>query len=362
MKLLALGPLPVLLALAAPSPLFDGTRLEHTVEEDRTIELTFTAEHEGAVVSWAWFPLEDGEPVEDEAEEYEDTYADTHTFEVVIVDHYVGVEDNVVTELHRTFESMEGEYEVEYEAYDYDTEEPETVTEGGPLVLPFTGRTLIFTLEDEEYTAAFSEDDDKETEFDEALLEGALIDAYGDYFLPEDAVEVGDEWELEWTAWLALIRFGGDFWLAPEDMETPTEEEIEMRQAERAKEDDSGSGKLTCTLVELKEVDGEMMAVIEITGEIETTVTSEESSDEEDEYGDVYQFYAESTIESTGTFEATCTWRVEAGFPESIRAKIVATNETTTDETYDDGDDTYTTRTVEIEETTDELLWTFELR
>lgn len=129
------------------------------------------------------------------------------------------------------------------------------------LASELEGEDVIFTwdADAEEYTPSFPEDSDA----DEELLEDLVGDLEMAELLPEAAVSVGDEWDIDLEHFELIVEPGGEFHLAPEGEEISFDEMEE--QIEEADVEPEYEGSLTGKLVS---VEGRV-ATIEITAEIE---------------------------------------------------------------------------------------------
>ena len=203
-------------ALAALGLLADEVSLVHAPEAGPSLTRTFEQSMTMELVDSTIEVEVNGEPAEAEAPEIEVTL--TQSERLVIVDEIVEGDENGVTSLKRTFETLEhvNAQEVTGEGID-ESPEPEEQTSA------LAGRTVAFTAEDDEWTAAWADDE----EGDEELLDGLEADGGFAFLLPDGAVEVGAEWELGTEAFILLGEPFGDLHFLGEGEEAERSDEFD---------------------------------------------------------------------------------------------------------------------------------------
>lgn len=326
---------PLSVALFAPPLPAPDVELVFAVEEGVTIALIIEETTEREVISETWWPLYDGERIEEDVETTEGGASWVAEVRSVVVDTYDTVEDGRVTALTRTFESISGDATVEFETEDGIAEEEVEI--GSPL----QDRTVVFAWDedDEEYSVSFDEDGDDDV-VDAILLDGMLIDTFGAWFLPGDEhteLSEGDEWSSDVGAWNDLLEVGGAFWMDVIDAEPPTEEAADEDVARDAQLRENAEGDIVCTFDGLREVDGVELGVILIAVEITMSFELEATYEEPGFDGEVT---TETATEMEISAEGECLWNIETSRPHSIRFEIETTDVTTTLESGSiDGDD-----------------------
>ena len=185
---------------------------------------------------------------------------------LVMRDRVLGMEDGQVTKLRRSFEKITEEQSQEVES---ETGSGSNTSEGESEL---EGASVVFTWDPEEsdYGVEFDEDEDG----DEDLLEDLEFDVYLASFLPDEAVSIGDTWEVEASAMSSLVDPGGDL---KSVSETSTDEDSERARQNR----ENMEGTVTCTLTEVVEEDGVRIAIIELNAEITTGYLLEQDLDEQ---------------------------------------------------------------------------------
>jgi hypothetical protein len=162
------------------------------------------------------------------------------------------------TALIRTFDSLTQTFVVA-------SEEDEATSESSS---DLEGRSLRYELEDDEWSIAADDDgDDPEDDLAEWLLEDMDLRAV----LPDEAVAVGDEWEIGPELYLSFMWPGGLVGWYSDEEEAPGEADREMNA--QTIENLEGGG--TVTFEELREEDGVRVAVLRVTLEVETSCGSE---------------------------------------------------------------------------------------
>lgn len=320
-------------ALAASPARVSEAELRFVPTEDVTLAVRLEESTSAQVVSEAWCPVVDGERLESEAGESDGGANWAYELAFVLLDEFESVDDGRIQRLSRTFEEIGGSYSSSFET-DEGTEEIEV-----QLASPLDGRTVAFEWDDdgEEYGATFDEEGD-DSEVDAVLLDGMWIDAFGDWFLPEDGgpVAEGDAWSPGPGAWWDFADIGGAFWIDVEDADPPDETKAEENEDKDDQLRENSSGDVTCTFEGLREVDGVEVAAISIVVEIETSSETESSS----EIDGVELSVAEAmsmAVESEGE----CLWDVETGRLVALRFTTETSTETTEVESVDSDEGVY---------------------
>ena len=180
---------------------------------------------------------------------------------------------------------------------------------------PFEDRAVRFRWsdDDEGFTAEAADDEELEAEL------AALLDEDMDLrlVLPEDEVEVGDEWKVDARLYLAFMWPSGLLEWQEGEEETSPEDRERNRQTI-----DNLSGECRARLAEVVEEDGRRVAVIALELEIETGIEFEQAMGE-----DGATVTIKTTIERT--LEGELRWDLEAGHALSAELEGEATRETT---------------------------------
>ncbi|MEM1451331.1 MAG: hypothetical protein AAF957_23890 [Planctomycetota bacterium] len=320
-------------ALVASPARVPEAELRFVPSEGDTLAVRLEEETSAETVSEAWCPVFEGERVESEAGEGEGGAAWSYDLAFVLVDEFESVEDGRVQRLSRTFEEIGGSTSASFET-DEGVEELD-----GALASPLDGRTVVFDWDDgaEEYDATFDEEGD-DSDIDAVLLGGMSIDAFCDWFLPEDGepVEEGDEWSPGPDAWWDFTDIGGAFWIENEEADSPSEEKAEENESRDDQLRENSSGDVTCTFEGMREVDGVEVAVISIVVEIESTSETESSAE-----FDGVEVSAEEDTTMTIESEGECLWDVESGRLVSLRFTTETTIDSTSVESAESDEGTY---------------------
>ena len=275
-------------ALAALGLLADEVSLVHAPEAGTSLTRTFEQSMTMELVDSTIEVEVNGEPAEAEAPEIEVTL--TQSERLVIVDEIVEGDESGVTSLKRTFETLEhvNAQEVTGEGIE-ESPEPEEQTSA------LAGRTVAFTAEDDEWTAAWADDE----EGDEELLDGLEADGGFAFLLPDGAVEVGAEWELGAEAFILLGEPFGDLHFLGEDEEAERSDEFDELFEEGLEVE-----SFVCTLESVED------GVATITFSLEAT-TAVEQEDDLPEEAVAMGVEATTELEFAFEMEGTLAWQLE---------------------------------------------------
>lgn len=239
----------------------------------------------------------------------------TSTFELVVEDTYVKVEDARVQELSRSFERVQRAHEYK------DVPENVSVQVESDDTDPMEGLAVRFTWneEEEEYDRKF-EDDSEET--DEAWLEGLIVDFDFQDFLPDDEVELEGSWSIEAAAFLSALNPGGDWSWDSDDEEDDGDDgtvRIFLPGAPDEVLREALEGDVTATFVELEgdlatiEIEVELEAELELVTELD-----EQFADEDDAERSFSE--ADGTLGYEG--KGTLVWNVKRGTFETLEFEL----------------------------------------
>ncbi|QDV07756.1 hypothetical protein Poly30_32880 [Planctomycetes bacterium Poly30] len=286
--------------------LFDG--LSTTYEKDLIFDVTCSTSSTSETVKMEM--IRDGEPADMSGR---GGGGSTQSFELSYTDTVLAASDGAPTKVQREFESVGGDMEME--------------GRDGPversLESAFEGLTITLSQGDDgvevEVTDGEAPDGDR--------LEGHALRLPLDGLLPKEAVEVGGEWEIEGTAFLAAMGVGAQAKL----IDRPEREGGGGRGGEGGGGGRRGRGgwqrgggggggamlaggdwEITATLTdETREVDGVACAVITIAAEVEG----------EPEAGGGGREGVESESSYSGEFEAELLFCMEEARPVMFEAK-----------------------------------------
>lgn len=255
-----------------------------------------------------------------------DDRASTHTISserrLVVTDRVVAHEDERVTKLERTFDEVsmkaEGASDIGGQTRDFSFSADSELRD----------ETVVFVWDehDEEYVAE-SED------VNDDLLENLKYDYDFVALLPGEDVDEGEEWEIEFEDFEAMMNpWDG----VPIEREHSDGEVVEpSADSERVEPeiDESKDGKITARYAGTREVDGVTYAIIEIAGEIETEQTVEISreNDQTSSTGHVER-------SETRTIKGEALWHVVGGHLHSLEIEFDVSRSTTTETTFRIGD------------------------
>lgn len=235
------------------------------------------------------------------------TMSQTSASTLVVVDKVVEAEDGQVLTLERLYEEAEMNMSHEMEG--------PFGSDGGEMdgECELVDETITFTWDEE--NEEFSPSGDVNDE----LLEGLRYDYDFTALLPEGKVEEDATWTVEpevWNECLDVMSGVPLEWPDPEGLEIGeyAEEEMEMPMPDVEEETD---GEIELTFSGTREVDGIVLAVIEISGEVETESLVEFNHD----------FDEGSSTNITNSTESeeisgTLLWDVKGGHLHSLEVEM----------------------------------------
>ena len=285
----------VLLAtpIATAAVLADG--VSFAVEEGTELTRTFEARGEYELKSAAL--ILDGERVR-ESEDVEMTIDSLER--IVVTDELDEIEDGRPTDLTRTF--------VELVQESTDATEDEEYESSSSSDLEGLSVRFLWDEDDESYYAEAVDDDD---DLEDDVLAWLAGDMDFLEYLPDGEVSEGDEWDLDASAYLAIMWPGGLLGFYDDgDVEIdPFNVAVDRQVVENL----TGSG--TATLEELRDEDGESVAVISIELDVETWALE----DREVEGGEVTY-----DIEINREIEGELVWNLDRGRLDTATFDAVA--------------------------------------
>lgn len=292
------------LMLLCGAPLFalatSSTELVFVPEAGSTLTTTFERVLELELQDTELTLSLDGEEQEDtEAPDIELAIRETES--IAFTDEFEKVSGGRVIRLSRSFDklgTLSAEILTDVDGQDYETETP------GKSELEATSVAFVWDEEAEEYSVRFADDDE---DLDSALLEGLEASADLSWFLPEAEVEEGDQWEIDVTAFSKMASPSGDLKIVREG-EEDSEDDFREQFAEHLE------GGLGGELQELRSVEGRELAVIRVTGELETYVEEEHATDGEGGEGT-----STERFKFTFEVEGELLWDVEAKHARSFQ-------------------------------------------
>ena len=292
--------LPPVALLFLSGSLAEGVDIAFAPEEGTTLKRTFEAKADYKLTDLEYYV--DGEPVED-AGELPD-YSMHFLERIAVSDELQTVEDGRPTALKRTFDELLQETTSA-------SGDKEQETKAGSAL---EGRCVRFTwnADDEEYEIAAAD----EEELDEDLAAGLLEDMDLRLVLPSGEVEPGDEWELDPELYLAFMWPGGLLDFRDEGQEEADAQAREMSQQTIERLEGKGHARLE----ELREEDGQRLAVIHVELEITTGSSGVQGQEEND---------IRVEVEITRTVEGTILWDLEHGHAHSAELETEASRQTT---------------------------------
>lgn len=259
---LALAPLP----FAPPDP--GGSTEELSVRYEEGARVVVEAEEHYTTETSSVSVSINGEELPEEAveqmgidQETEESVETTRT-----TTELTSVEDGRLVGARRTFDVLE---KVETKG-DEETE----------LESPLVGLTLLLTEVEEDVVEAELEDDD--ADLDDVHLEKHRLDYPAEAYLPEDAVDVGDSWDLDEERIHRLLKLGGPTLYEPDPLDEAFEEAI-LENAE---------AEATVTYERNEERDGVLCAVLVV----EVELTSDATGLDETFFGEQF---AESGVDGS---------------------------------------------------------------
>ncbi len=191
---------------------------------------------------------------------------------VVVRDTFSAVADDRVTRLSRTFRTIEGDGNFEFQAGGM-TQNQSIATSS-----VLEGATVVFAWDEdlEDYTKTFEGDSAP----DAMLLEGLEIDMDMHSLLPEGPVEEGDTWEPDLTQLYTVLMPGGNLAVLPDDMPADQQMVAEMMGdfGERimSEVEDMLGGAVVCTFEETREIGGVQIAIVSV--DVDVTMAGDLSS------------------------------------------------------------------------------------
>ncbi|TDJ65863.1 MAG: hypothetical protein E2O39_17405 [Planctomycetota bacterium] len=236
---------------------------------------------------------------------------------LVFTDHYVAVGEGRARVLRRRFDTIEVERDLTFEMSGM---AEASSTSHGSGTSGLEDRTVVFTWDDDdaEYEVRWTGGDG-----DDALLLGLVADVDLRALLPDEAVAIGDSWEVSWDGHGLLLEPGGDLHVELEG------ENLEAFEHPEDGETMDGSAFLRLVAVEAEE--GARIAVIEIEGRF--TVSAEGPGD----LDDVPVADGDATVATTLAveFEGELRWDLAAGMLRSL--EVTGETELTVVTTKDPG-------------------------
>ncbi|MFT5049934.1 MAG: hypothetical protein ACI8QZ_001327 [Chlamydiales bacterium] len=262
------------------------SELQLAVEEGATLTKTFVGVQELDLESMS-MSVGDQEVPAEHFEEMEFSIEETRT--VVLVDEYLELGEGRPTKLRRTYDELSVESVESSDGprgSDGQSSKDESALEG-------TSVLFTWDADEEEYSVEF---DDEEGDGD--LLEALVADADLLMFLPDGEVEEGDSWDVDAILINALLAPGGLMSFMDEDGDSiDTELALEI--------DENVEGEITATFEGLRDVDGRELAVISL----EIDVTTEGDEETENEAG----VTEASSVELAMELEGELLWDIDAG-------------------------------------------------
>lgn len=291
----ALLAVPALLLLAAPA-----SEISYAPEEGAVVTRSFRSS--GRYTLEETSVVFDGNDVEQEAPDLSISSKET----IRVTDVLGAVADGRPSKLERTFDELSRDV-----TYDVDGEShPEH------SISDFEGVSVVFEYDADEdaYDVAAGEDDDVDQEYLDALVE----DMDFRVFLPKGAVEKGDTWELEPSAYAAIMSPAGvlNFYGSEEDGVDEQKRAADLEMLENL--DGEGSAEL----LEIREDDGARVAVLHLRFDVSSSATFEF------ETPDGFEGTREMEVERAG--EGELLWDLERGIARSLRFEADATLTITT--------------------------------
>lgn len=298
------------LALLAPaSPIDDGPKV--TVEEGTKVTKSFENVLE---LELQTITMELGDEEQEIPEESLPEFTIRDDEQIVFTDEYLAVDGGRATKISRTFDELADSSTKTVSLPD--GEGGEDSQEGESELM---GTTVVFSWDEDEeaYSAAFGEDEDA----DEDLLEDLEGDADYVFMLPGEAVEVGDSWELDASAFTLISSPSGDLKIDSEDEDDSGEEFSEQFE-------DNLSGDIEVTLESVE--DG--VATLTFEGVVDTEIRLErELPDEAPE-----DLELEQGFEFSFDLSGTLLWDVETGIASSFELEADVEMNTSTSQTMGD--------------------------
>ncbi len=240
---------------------------------------------------------------------------------LVVTDEIQAVVGDRITKLSRTFDEISCEGESSVEAFGHSQD----VSGSGSCEVE--GSTVVFEWDkdDEEYVATSDE-------VDGDVLAELVFDYEFTALLPDDEVVEGDEWNVD----IEAFRLLSDPWKGlPWGPDSSDGESFEERSddQEEPEIDDQEEGEIVASFAGTREVDGVILAIIVLEGELELERTVDATS--EREQGST-TWHSESSV--TSTLEGEALWDLEAGRLHSMEVDLESSMTSTTHTTFIFGD------------------------
>ncbi len=226
----------------------------------------------------------------------------TDATKLVVVDTVLALDGDRITKLERRYE--------EVEVVRVRSSEEDSGSDGGESEASsaLEGETVVFEWDEDEEAYEVTSDADDE------LLADLRMDIGFAGFLPDGAVAVGEQWELQPDVYTMLIDFMHGVPLDSSGAGAADGNRHDDASASPPEVEEETDGQLTLTYAGAREVDGVTLALIEIDGEIEIERTMDHRRELE---GDATASVHEQTVD-TRTIEGTLLWNVDAGHLHSL--------------------------------------------
>lgn len=310
----------------APTP---GTTLTVSIEQSARTNMVYEN----------WCTVTDGVPDEDSSFNMEGSSSVEFELAIVFEDTYGPIRSDAAKSgielrlpygsLSRTFKSLEGDST--FSTFSGGEEEPKTTLE--QVSSPLEGRTVDYRWDEASkgFGSAFLEEADEAV--DQVLLAGLHVDGTGDWFLPrqeakgprgDQNLQPGDKWEVEPSAWYAMLDVGGYFWIGPEPAEAPSQGTLDTVLTVNAQLAKNAGGRILCAFKELREEGGRRLAVFSIDAEIKSQATRDTTEEHDGTREKVAESFAQ-TIKGRGE----CLWDIDGRRCHSIQIRSESTDRTT---------------------------------
>lgn len=239
--------------------------------------------------------------------------------EYEITDEYVSVQDGMPREIERSFDSLTMDTEMAMEIDMMGQIQSEEIPMSATSELEGTTVTFKWDADEEEYVVSFTDG-----EGDEDLLEGLTADMDLRSLLPDGEVDVDDEWEVDISAFSAVLAPSGNLKLLPENVDAGM---MGMNSNFGSMSDwfqEEVSGEVTATFRGTRESeDGTPLGVIEVVIEIENAVDMTdmilEAMEEAELPPEVQDMEIDHMdIEVAVEAEGTLLWNLEEGRAQSF--------------------------------------------
>lgn len=216
-------------------------------------------------------------------------------------DVFVKTGDDRPTLVHRTFDEL-----TKMSTQSGTSPEGDEEVLEDPGTSELEGKTVAFTwdADEEEYVAAFVED-----EGDEDLLEELQFSGYLAGFLSDGDVEEGDRWEVEASFFDVLTEPCGDLKFVLESKKDDEDEDDTWGEQFSENLD----GEFFVEFGGMRDEDGTSVAVLILTAEVTTEIVQEQEIDEE-----MFSGTTTSTFSFSFDMEGELLWNVEAKRPYAL--------------------------------------------